>query len=560
MRGRRLVTVREAYKILRSLNGKGYGAYAVLRGIEIDFDGAIARFTKVQGDPHATPSILEVNVPEGVHRFPDEFFEGSKSVPFADYLARKLFNECRKVSRKRGSGYSGYVGVPRPGPWVLRRSCVEVCSDGSIKIRVFVGLPARGRRILGDVAAELVCRDVYGVVKRVLGTVSEVDSIRRHVVNYLDQEFIREWLSRNGYMFFVGDGSILPRESAISDRPMKGAVPFKSPDTLRITLTLPSGRAVSGMAVPLGVLVVTGGGYHGKTTLLEALQDGIYPHVEGDGRELVVSRKLTVLVKAEDGRIVSCVDISTFIRSLPGGADTTKFSTLDASGSTSMAASINEAVEAGAEVLLIDEDTSATNLLFKDDVMAKVVKEDPIRQLSSQVRDMVKKLGTGLVVVASASSAFIPQADKIVLMERYVPKDITEEAKKLVKGVTYHESYIPPRKRVFKGVEGVKKVKAKGWRIVVQYTDGKTFELDLSDNPRIVESGQVRMVALAIRKLTKPKRHMTATEIIEYINEMFEKGGFEAFAKPVPPDLTEVHGFDVVWALNRLYRAVFDQA
>ena len=60
-------------------------------------------------------------------------------------------------------------------------------------------------------------------------------------------------------------------------------------------------------------------------------------------------------VRAEDGRPVTGLDISPFINNLPRGRDTCQFSTEDASGSTSQAANIMEALEAEATSLLVDE-------------------------------------------------------------------------------------------------------------------------------------------------------------------------------------------------------------
>ena len=391
-------------------------------------------------------------------------------------------------------------------------------------------------------------------MKTIVDLNRKVHEIEDHVRNYLDQEYLRSWLYKNNYMFFIGDGSILPRESSISEKPMKNAIPFKSPETLRVKITLP--RVVSGMAVPIGLLVVTGGGYHGKTTLLEAIQEGIYDHVIGDGRELVVSRKYTILVKAEDGRIVSQVDISSFIENLPSGTDTRKFSSLDSSGSTSMAASISEAIEANAEVLLIDEDTSATNLLFKDELMSKIIKEEPIKPLCMQIKDLIRKTGIGVVLVSSASSTYLNIADNIVLMERYIPKDITSNVKPS-STCLQHLEFKPPRNRIFYGIKGLKRIRSRGFKIVAEYEDNTRFELDLTYYPRVVEKGQVKLITNIIKHLVKPQKPLKVPEIIRYINEVLDSRGFEAFIKPVPPDLTWVDGFDVVWVLNRLYNAVF---
>jgi len=547
--------------ILQKIDGRRYSAYKRLRSIVIDYVYAKAVFTRVQSDPHAPPSILEITIPAQVHKLPKYLFKSEHIVPFTDYIARVLYRSATRFSRKRGSGFSGYIGIPKPSPRILRRSCVDV-EKNNIILRSYIGLPARGRRILGEQAKAMLLNDVPELIKTIVMLHKKLGEIESHIRNYLDQEYLREWLYKNNYLFFIGDNSILPRESSISDKPMRNAIPFKSPRELRVMVKLPSGRTITGMAVPKGLIMITGGGYHGKTTLLNSIQEGIYNHVKGDGRELVVSRKHTILVRAEDGRIISHVDISTFISKLPTHSVTYDFVSLDASGSTSMAASINEAIEAGAEILLIDEDTSATNLLYKDEVMNEIVKEEPIRPLCLQVKNMIEKTNVGVVIIASASSSFISIADEIILMENFLPIDITVKAKKQAekRGILPQQlTYNPPRERVFHGIRGLRKVKSSGFKIITEYDNGLRFELDLTYYPRIVEKGQVKLITHIIKKLKSLKRPMSVRELIRHVNELIRKDGFSAFVKPVLPDLTVVDGFDVVWVLNRLFNSSFTQ-
>ena len=554
------ISLSELKRLIRSIDGRGYGAYKRLKGLVVSYEIAKLRFTKVQGDPHAPPSIAEVVIPFRTHKLPEDLLKPEYMTPLTDFIARELYKITRSIRRKCGSGYSCYVGVPQPGPWILRRSCAEF-EGRDLILRFYVGLPARGRRVLGSQAVALLLEGIPKVIKHVVRLRARASEIRDHIMNYIDQEYMRKWLYERRYVAFVGNGSILPRESSISEKPMRGAVPFKSPEALEEAIELPSGRVVKGMALPEGLTVVTGGGYHGKTTLLEAIQEGIYDHVAGDGREFVVSRKYTVLVKAEDGRIVSHVDISSFISRLPSGEDTADYVSLDASGSTSMAASISEAIEVGAEVLLIDEDTSATNLLYKDEVMSELIPDDPIKTLDSQVRDLIRKTGVSVVAVMSASSSFLGIADKVIRMRRYLPEDITHLARDRGRySSSQQASYRQPKWRIFRGIEGLKKLKSSGYKLVAEYANGERFELDLSYYPRIVEKGQVKFIACIMKKLRSLRNPMSVRELVSYINNLISEEGFSAFVEPVPPDLTEADGFDVVWVLNRFYRALFTQA
>ena len=555
---RRAVSLGELKQIIRKMDGRGYGSYKRLLSIAINYGTAELYFTKVQGDPHAPPSIAEVVLPYSTHGLPEELLRSDYSAPLTDFIARELYKATKGIRRKCGSGYSCYIGIPKPGPWILKRSCVEI-SGKSLILRFYVGLPARGRRVFGPQATTLLIEDIPKVIERIVGVRTRLRELRNHIRNYVDQEYLRKWLYDNGYVGFVGNGSVLPRESSISEKPMKNAVPFKSPKAFEVVVRLPSGRVVRGMGISEGLTVVTGGGYHGKTTLLESLQEGIYNHVAGDGREYVASRKYTVTVKAEDGRIVTHVDISSLVRGLPSGEDTSNFTSLDASGSTSMGASISEVIEAGAEVILIDEDTSATNLLYKDDIMSKLVSDDPIRTLDKQVKDLIKKTGVSVVAVMSASSSFLGVADKVIRMRKYLPEEITNIVKRGGGDGAGAAEYEPPKERVFNGVSGIRKVKSSGYKIVAEYVDGEKFELDLSYYPRVVEKGQVKFIASIIKRVSRVRKPMRIRELIDFINGLVSERSFSAFTDPVPPDLTVVDGFDVVWVLNRFYRAVFTQ-
>ena len=246
-----------------------------------------------------------------------------------------------------------------------------------------------------------------------------------------DQRAAREQMEASDLVAFVANGSILPRESGVSQRPLKSALAFEAPAEQRVVLDLPHRGKVAGMGIERGVTLIVGGGYHGKSTLLRALQDGVYNHVAGDGRELVLTDSTAVKLRAEDGRAVSGVDISLFIRDLPDGRDTSRFSTVDASGSTSQAAATVEAWEAGARALLIDEDTSATNFMVRDALMEAVVAREfePITPFVERVRDLWERAGVSSIIVAGSSGAYFSVADAVLQMDRYRVHDITAHAR-----------------------------------------------------------------------------------------------------------------------------------
>ena len=260
-----------------------------------------------------------------------------------------------------------------------------------------------------------------------------------------DQTFIREQLKLRSLAAFVADGSILPRESGVSSRPMKNSIPFRSPDSLRVSMELPHRGTITGMGIPQGITLIVGGGYHGKSTLLNALELGVYNHIPGDGREYVVTDSTALKLRSEDGRFIKDVDISLFINDLPNKKDTRCFSTEDASGSTSQAAGIIEGMEAGSRVFLLDEDTSATNFMVRDSFMQKVIvrEKEPITPFLERAGDLYQKAGISTILVAGSSGAFFHIADTVIQMDSYYPLDITHMVKTLCSQYPLPETSVP---------------------------------------------------------------------------------------------------------------------
>ena len=420
-----------------AMDHRSYPAYKDLAG-QYRFDKYILSIDHVQGDPFAAPSRLSVIVSPEVHAFKAALYDTrERRTAFEDALVRRFHAEAERVSFKaKGSGKSGLIGCSRPGQAILERSACVMNSAGLIRMRFEVGFPAQGRSIN---ARELV-RILFDFVPKIVENAlickpKDVKGFQERANLADDQAEIRRILPEMGLCAFVPDGAILPRESGVSQRPLKGAVPFTSPESLRVTLHLPHRGKVTGMGIRQGVTLIVGGGYHGKSTLLEALQNGVYPHIEGDGRELVVTDDSAVKLRAEDGRSIRKTDISLFINNLPNKADCKHFSTENASGSTSQAANTSEAIEAGAKTFLIDEDTCATNFMLRDSLMETVISQDqePIRPFLAKVRDLYEKAGISTVLVAGSSGAFFTEADTIIQMDQYVPYDITERAKEEAK-------------------------------------------------------------------------------------------------------------------------------
>lgn len=419
---------------LRSINRKSYPAYKGLKGL-YHFGNYILSIDHVQGDPFASPSHISIQISHRDAGFPVEYYKDTLTgTTLCDYLTRQFEKQVSQYSfRAKGSGKSGLLTVSHCGQEILSRTACEITEKG-ITARFFVGFPANGRTI-NATELEKILFDFLPVCIQKSFFYSSLNA--KELQNYIelaeDQEFIRQTLPAKNLCAFIADGSILPRESGISSRPMKASVPFTSPDSLRISINLPHKGKITGMGIPKGITLIVGGGYHGKSTLLNALELGVYNHIPGDGREYVITDATAVKLRSEDGRFIKDVDISMFINDLPNKKDTRCFSTLDASGSTSQAAGIVESMEAGSHLFLLDEDTSATNFMVRDAFMQQVIQreKEPITPFLERAEDLYKKAGISTILVAGSSGAFFHIADTIIQMDNYVPKDITASVKKL---------------------------------------------------------------------------------------------------------------------------------
>ncbi|PWI58963.1 ABC-ATPase domain-containing protein [Sulfoacidibacillus thermotolerans] len=423
-------------RLLRSLEGKSYGGYRDLKGI-FDLGPYILTIDRVQSDPFAPPSRVRAFVDADLLRLDEAILTDlDRRIAVEDFLTRRLSAVLKELGlKRRGSGRSGIILFASPQQVVLPRSAVNVTKAG-IEVRLAVGLPANGRRIRAKDAEAMFLVDLPFVLHQAFARsefpFAELDE---HVALYIDQCFIRRSLADRGLVSFIGNGSILARRSGMSELPMdeKLAQPFQAPLSTVVTWHLPSGREIAGMGIKKGVTLIVGGGFHGKSTLLQAIMRGIYHHIAGDGREWCITDETAVKVRAEDGRRVSRVDISGFISHLPRDRSTTTFSTQDASGSTSQAAAIMEALELGARVLLMDEDTSATNFMIRDARMqALVAKErEPITPFVDRVQELYLTYGVSSILVIGGSGDYLDVADMVLLMDEYRPLDVTEEARRV---------------------------------------------------------------------------------------------------------------------------------
>jgi len=554
-------------RTLRRVDGRGYKAYKDIEGA-YSFREYTLFVDHVQGDPFASPSRVRVRIPQNVAGFPEDTYHNrSRETALRDFLTRRFFQSSRRYGKgNRGTGKSGMMSIDLPGQEILERTSALVTAD-YVEARLVMGLPAFGRTIAARHAESMFFNELPQIVRASLlfGDLDE-KALYRHIEMAEDADFLRGQLDGLGLVAFVADGSILPRASGVDLRPLsKGrVVPFESPQSFRVEVKLPNGGTVVGMGIPRGVTLIVGGGYHGKSTLLRALELGVYNHMPGDGRELVVTNPDTMKIRAEDGRRIEKVDISPFIANLPFGQDTTAFSSDDASGSTSQAANIIESLESGAQVLLIDEDTSATNFMIRDHRMQELVSKDkePITPFIDKVRQLYTDLGVSTILVIGGSGDYFDVADCVICMVEYKPQDVTQQSRAIAE--KYRAERQPeggerfgvitervPLAHSFDASKGKRDVKisSKG----LQSIAFGTHTIDLGAVEQLVDVSQTRAIGDAIHYATK---HMdgrkTLREIVDTVLKSVRDKGLDVLSPRPVGDYAAFRGLELAAAMNRL--------
>ena len=561
-------TVDALVDFLNGIDGQGYKVYKGLRGTWA-FPDFTLRVDHVQGDPFAAPSRVRVILSrETAALEPDVLTSRSRRLGVASLLAKRFHEAARSTMVQRGSGKSGVIEIETPGQEVLAQTAVIVGEDGTVEARFRIGLPARGRRASGHEAIKLLSADVPTVVDRSLraGSVGHQD-ILQHALTNEDADALRAELETRSWVAFVTDGAHLARKSGVDDRPLLGdtAIPFSTPAGLTAEVELPNAGTVQGMAIPRGVTLIVGGGYHGKSTLLRAIEHGVYNHCYQDGRESVVTDPSAAKIRAEDGRSVAGVDISSFIGALPQGQDTRAFSTPNASGSTSQAAGIVEALEAGATTLLIDEDTAATNFMIRDRRMQELVPKEgePITPLIDRVRSLWETRGVSCLIVLGGSGDYLDVADTVIAMKDFRPSDVTADARRVASELpTGREREAPgplePFQTRLPNPTSVDPSTAKR-ETEIKVFPGRSLvfgneRIDLSSVTQLVSRAQTLAVGRGL--LMARDRFMdgrrSVSEILTLVMKVIEKEGLDELDDRGVGDLAQFRPMELTAALNRL--------
>ena len=550
---------------LHALDGRSYAAYKAIVGRYRAPAGWFLHVDRVQADPYAPPTRIHVDVPTDLHGLElldeaDLLADVDRRLAVGDFLTRELHVGFRGTA----------LSIASPGQEILQRSSIIVRPDEKkegpgwvLEIRARLALPAQGRSIQGHEASRIVGRDLVRELEEAMDLTGERgDRLVRHIATLEDHRALTATVARNGWVSFLADGSVLPRRSGVSDEPLDGGVPLEAPESMAATVELPHVGTVRGTVVEAGVNVIVGGGYHGKSTLLSAIERGVYPHVPGDGRELVATVSDAIKVRAADGRAVTGVDLTPFISHLPAGRDTASFTTRNASGSTSQAASIIEAVEAGSTALLLDEDTSATNLLIRDSRMRELVaaEREPITPLVDRITALFRRRGVSTVMVMGGSGDYLDVADRVLLMDAYHLRDVTEQARRVVadqpRPVTELEDFAEPRRRVPEPApprtrRGPVRTRAQGTSTLVLDRE----DIDISDVGGVTDPGQAEAVAYALRALLEQRFDGVSPlrECLDDLEALLDEEGLDALTdeRERPAFLVRPRMVDVGAAVSR---------
>ena len=550
---------------LHALDGRSYAAYKAIVGRYRAPAGWFLHIDRVQSDPYAPPTRIHVDVPTDLHGLAlldeaDLLADVDRRLAVGDFLTRELHAGFRGTA----------LSIASPGQEILERSSIIVRPDETgekpgwiLEVRARLALPAQGRSIQGHEASRIVGRDLVRELEEAMDLTGERgDRLVHHVATLEDHRALTAAVARNGWVSFLADGAVLPRRSGVSDEPLDGGVPLQAPDSMAAMVDLPHAGRVRGTVVEAGVSVIVGGGYHGKSTLLSAIERGVYPHVPGDGRELVATVPDAVKVRAADGRAVTGVDLTPFISHLPAGRDTASFTTRNASGSTSQAASIIEAVEAGSTVLLLDEDTSATNLLIRDSRMRDLVAADrePITPLVDRITALFRRRGVSTVMVMGGSGDYLDVADRVLLMDAYHLRDVTEQARRVVadqpRPLTELEDFAAPRQRVPEPApprtrRGPVRTRAQGTSTLVLDRE----DIDISDVGGVTDPGQAEAIAHALRALLEQRFDGASPlrECLDDLEALLDDEGLDALTdeRERPAFLVRPRMVDVGAAVSR---------
>ena len=561
----------ELKNIIQDINGESYKSYKSIEG-EFLFNDYIFYVDHVQDDAFSSPSKMRVKIAQSAALFPDDtYFNRSREVALRDFITRRFYESIRTYSKADIElKESGSISIENPGQEILERSTAFI-DQSYVEIRFTLRLPYSGNNVEGNLAEDILFNKLPKIINNsLLFENLDKEALYQHIKTYEDADFLRNELENLRLIAFVAEGSILPRRSDGSTLPieMDRAVPFVSPNNLKMDVELPNKGQITGMGLPRGITLIVGESGQGKSTLLNALELGIYNHIPGDGREYAVSNPNSVKIRAEEDRNIENVDISAFVSNHSSGKNIHSFSSENAGDYVSQAANVTEAIEIGADVLLIDEDTSASNFLIPEQSSSEGNAEinETITPFVDQARNLYSGYMVSSILVIDGPGNYFDIADFVIRMTNYEAQDITLETKKMAdkNRIPRNDIYfgtIPERIPLVESLDpgnGIQSIEISPKAI--NYIEFGSSLIDLSFIEQVVSINQMKAICKAIMY---SKKYMDGRKSFRQLTSLvmldIERSGLDVLNPSLSGEYAEFRKIELAAVFNRINSLKIEQ-
>jgi len=559
---------KEFYGLLAEIDGKPFAEYERLIG-DFDFARYVIKCSKIETAADGEFPVFNIRVPQSIAELPGHLYDSPvRRTALEDLLTRNLCAAAAQIARFNESGWARRnIMVAEPGQKILPRTSVLVTKE-YIDARIRIAMPYKvfssGERLVdGEMARKVFFEDLPEVVSTSLFCCNlDLAEAEEFVNGMEDADRVRQSLSTLGLVSFVGEGSLLAREQD-SDLPdYDRFIPFEVAEATCTEIEVPNAGKVTGLGISAGLTVVLGDAANGRKDFMSALAAGVFNHIPGDGREGVVTVSDAVQIAADRGRNVQEVNITPFLSESEYG-NPASFSTPAADSFISQAASVIEALEVGARVLIVDENSSAPAFLTTDARIAGLLGSTPRTSLAQRARQIVDELGISLIVGGENLVAeYIPVADTVLKVEGFQVTDITEQAKALNLAVPPEAPAVNlapmlARSRWIMPSSIDAAVGSKDQVIeaidlnAIQY--GRSV-IELDSVSQIADESQTLTIGLLLyyAKLRYMQEGYPLREMLDMIDRDLSSEGLGTIVRDLRGDLARPRRYEVAAALNRL--------
>ena len=565
---------KEFYNLLTELDGQPYTEYQQLVG-DFDFARYVIKCSAVDFDVEdAIEPVFTVRVPQTIAELPEYLFDSPvRRTAMEDLLLRRMAGNIDRIANYDHNGVARrHIRISEPNQKILPRNALLLTKE-YIEVRFVITMPIQHIIVDGEpmvsidgaMAQQIFFEDLPEIIgNSLLYCNIDIAAADEHVNNMEDADRLRQHLGASGSVCFVADGALVTRIDGQDAPDYERLSPVEIDETLVEEVEVPHGGAIRGLAIPNGLTLILGESNSGRVDIMDAIAQGIYNHVPGDGREHVVTVADAVNIRSEVGRSIQQVDISPFASSLADGGNPAAYSAKSAGSFTSQAASTVEALEAGARVLLFDEHSSSSTFLSSDTRVSSLLGESSRNTMAARARQMVDELGISMIVAGSSLIAeFIPIADKVLKVENFCVSDITEQAKALD---------IVPSTPADGSVNLSSMLSRSRWAmpssidpsigredLVIETEDADFLQfgrsiVDLDAIRQIADADQARAIGFVLyyAKLRYMDEGYPLREILDLVDRDLSNEGLNTLVRDVRGDLARPRRYEVAAALNRL--------